>query len=107
MTPAKRLIALVRKYQNLIPNGNFTKYAKVENGQVVQLGLPTSGVLNDGRTVSNYHLLPPDILTVEGWLPCEEVKPEYDEATQYLVIDTAVVQGDKVIVTYKAVDFEG
>jgi len=28
-------------------------------------------------------------------------------ATQYLVIDTEVVQGDKVIVTYKAVDFEG
>jgi len=87
--------------------GVIFMYAKVENGRVTQIGLPTSGVLNDGRTVSNYHLLPPDILTVEGWLPCEEVKPDYDEATQYLVIDTAVVQGDKVIVTYKAVDFEG
>lgn len=29
-------------------------------------------------------ILSPDILTVEGWLPCEEVKPDYDEATQYL-----------------------
>ena len=33
--------------------------------------------------------------------------PTYDEVAQYLVVDTAVVQGDKVIVTYKAVDFEG
>jgi len=82
-------------------------YAKVVNGQVTQAHLPTSGILQDGRTVSNYHLLPDEILLAEGWLPCEEVKPEYDEATQYLVIDTAVVQGDKVIVTYKAVDFEG
>ena len=82
-------------------------YAKVVNGQVTRAYLPTSGILQDGRTVSNYHLLPDEILLAEGWLPCEEVKPEYDEATQYLVIDTAVVQGDKVIVTYKAVDFEG
>jgi len=48
-------------------------YAKVENGQVVYV--PTSGVLQDGRTVVS-------------------------------VNDTAVVQGDKVIVTYKAVDLE-
>ena len=82
-------------------------YAKVVNGQVTQAHLPTSGILQDGRTVSNYHLLPDETLLAEGWLPCEEVKPEYDEATQYLVIDTAVVQGDKAIVTYKAVDFEG
>ena len=82
-------------------------YAKVVNGQVTRACLPTSGILQDGRTVSNYHLLPDETLLAEGWLPCEEVKPEYDEATQYLVIDTAVVQGDKVIVTYKAVDFEG
>lgn len=82
-------------------------YAKVVNGKVTQAHLPTSGILQDGRTVSNYHLLPESVLLAEGWLPCEEVKPEYDEATQYLVIDTEVVQDDKVIVTYKAVDFEG
>lgn len=81
-------------------------YAKVVNGQVTRAQLPTSGILQDGRTVSNYHLLPDGILLAEGWLPCEEVKPEYDEATQYLVIDTEVVQDDKVIVTYKTVDFE-
>ena len=55
-------------------------YAKVVNGQVVYV--PTSGVLQDGRTVSNYHLLPDETLLAEGWLPCEEIKPTYDEATQ-------------------------
>lgn len=79
-------------------------YAKVENGQVVYV--PTSGVLQDGRTVSNYHLLPEETLLVEGWLPCEEIKPEYDAETQYLAIDTAIEQNDKVIVTYKAVNYE-
>ena len=87
--------------------GGDSMYAKVVNGQVTRAHLPTSGILQDGRTVSNYHLLPDETLLAEGWLPCEEVKPEYDEVTQCLVIDTAVVQGDKVIVTYKAVDFEG
>jgi hypothetical protein len=85
--------------------GGDSMYAKVENGQVVYV--PTSGVLQDGRTVSNYHLLPDETLLAEGWLPCEEVKPTYDEATQYLAVDTAVQQDGKVIVTYKAVDFEG
>jgi hypothetical protein len=79
-------------------------YAKVVNGQVTQAHLPTSGVLQDGRTVSNYHLLPDETLLAEGWLPCEEVKPTYDEATQYLAVDTVVQQDNKVIVTYKAVD---
>lgn len=69
-----------------------------------EIGLPSTGILNDGRTVSNYHLLPIETLTAEGWKPIEEVKPEYDEATQYLVVDTAVGNGDKITVTYKAVD---
>jgi hypothetical protein len=67
-----------------------------------ELDLPTSGVLVDGRTVSNYHLLPVEILTAEGWLPCEEIKPVYNEATQYLEVDTAVKQGNKIVVTYRA-----
>lgn len=73
----------------------------------VEIGLPTTGTLQDGRTVSNYNLLPEDVLFAEGWLPCEEVKPTYDGATQYLVVDSAVEQDGKVIVTYKAVDFAG
>lgn len=69
-----------------------------------ELALPTSGVLSDGRTVSNYHLLPESVLLSEGWKPIKEVKPTFDEATQYLVVDTAVDKGDKITVTYKAVD---
>lgn len=78
-------------------------YAKVESEQVTQIGLPTTGTLKDGRTVSNYHLLPKKILKAEGWLPCEEIKPEFTEE-QYLVIDTKETVKDKVIVTYKAVE---
>ena len=69
-----------------------------------ELTLPFTGILQDGRTVSNYHLLPAETLAVEGWKPMEEVKPTYDEATQYLAVDTAIDMGDKITVTYKAVD---
>lgn len=69
-----------------------------------ELFLPHSGTLSDGRTVSNYHLLPVETLTAEGWKPIEEVKPTYDEATQYLEVDTAIDAGDKITVTYVVVD---
>lgn len=68
-----------------------------------ELFLPSSGQLLDGRWVSNYNLLPPDVLTAEGWKPITEVRPVYNEATQYLSIDTTVDSGDHIIVTYKAV----
>ena len=70
----------------------------------VELGLPPSGVLLDGRTVSNYDNLDIETLTTEGWLPVEEIKPAYDEAMQMLVIDSSVQQADKIVVTYVAVD---
>ena len=69
-----------------------------------ELSLPISGTLSDGRTVSSYHLLPLETLTAEGWKPIEEVKPAFDEATQYLEVDTAVDAGNKITVTYKAVN---
>jgi hypothetical protein len=69
-----------------------------------ELRLPEVGVLLDGRTVSNYDCLPLETLTAEGWLPYEEIKPEHDEATQMLVVDSAVRQADKIVVTYLAVD---
>jgi hypothetical protein len=79
-------------------------YAKIENENVIQIGLPHSGTLTDGRCVSNYHLLPKEILLAENWLPCEEIKPEYNEVTQILVIDTTQVLEDKVVLVYKAVE---
>ena len=59
-------------------------YAKVENGQLTQIGLPTTGVLKDGSTVSGYNFLPEDILREEGWLPLVENEPEYNPETEYL-----------------------
>ena len=76
------------------------QYAKIENNQVVQIGLPKTGTLKDGSTVSAYHLLPEDILRDEGWLPLEENKPEYNELTQYLEFDEYVITDEKVIANY-------
>jgi hypothetical protein len=77
---------------------------QVINGQVMQDVLPQSGILSDGRSVSNYDLLPLNTLKTEGWLPCEENKPVYDKLTQYLVIDNYEVLSDKVIVNFKVVN---
>lgn len=77
-------------------------YAKVVNGQVTQAHLPTSGVLN-GRTVSNYNLLPESVLLAEGWLPLELNQPEYDPETQELRLVGYTVEADKVTANYEAV----
>jgi hypothetical protein len=75
-------------------------YAKVENGQVTYV--PTSGVLN-GRTVSNYNLLPESVLLAEGWLPLELNQPEYDPDTQELRLTGYTIEADKVTANYEAV----
>lgn len=77
-------------------------YAKVENGIVTQAYLPTSGTLN-GRTVSNYNLLPESVLLAEGWLPLTENKPEYDADTQELRLTGYTIEADKVTANYEAV----
>lgn len=79
-------------------------YVKVVNGQVVCVGLPTCGVLVDGRCVSGYNLLPPETLAAEGWLPLELNEPEYDTTTQELKLNGYAIQVDKVIANYTAVD---
>jgi hypothetical protein len=78
-------------------------YVKVVNGQVVCVGLPTCGVLVDGRCVSGYNLLPPETLAAEGWFPLELNQPEYDPETQELQLADYTVQPDKVIANYEAV----
>lgn len=55
------------------------KYVLVENGQVTKTRLPRTGTLKDGSTVSNYNLLPHDVLIAEGWLPLVDDPPETDE----------------------------
>lgn len=74
---------------------------QVIEGKIKQYSLPKTGVLKDGRTVSGYHLLDEEILLEEGWLPLEDVKPEYDEETQYLVNDGYEILEDKVIKKHK------
>ena len=66
--------------------------------------LPSSEKLSNGQWVSNYHLLPDDILRAEGWLPLVENKPEYNPETQYLEQESVVLRKGKVVVNYKAVE---
>jgi len=77
---------------------------QVIDGKIKQYNLPKTGVLKDGSTVSGYHLLDEEILLDEGWLPLEDIPPEYDEETQYLVNDGYEILEDKVIKKYRIVD---
>lgn len=74
---------------------------QVINGEIKQYSLPKTGVLKDGSTVSGYHLLDEDLLKDEGWLPLEDIPPEYDEETQHLVNDGYEILEDKVIKKYR------
>lgn len=75
-------------------------YVKIENGNVIQAGLPESGALQDGRMVSGYNLLPDDVLKAEGWLPLEQIIPVYDAETQHIMHDSYTVETDKVVETF-------
>jgi len=84
----------------------MNKYAHIVDGAVDAWGLPEVGVLSDGRTVSNYNLLPTDELKAEGWLLCISTAPNgYDPSKQYLTVDTYTIGADGISVTYKAVNF--
>ena len=74
---------------------------QIISGGIVQYNLPKTGTLKDGSTVSGYHLLDIEILKDEGWLPLEDIQPEYDEETQYLVNDGYEILEDKVIKKYR------
>lgn len=73
---------------------------KIENSEL-QLGLPSTGVLKDGRTVSNYDLLPMEILTTEGWKEVIESRPDTEEL---LEIETFTENEDTITVTYKVLE---
>ena len=74
---------------------------QVIDGEIVKYSLPTTGTLKDGSTVSGYHLLDEEVLLDEGWLPLEDIPPEYDEETQYITADGYEILADKVIKKYK------
>jgi len=77
------------------------QYVKVENNQVVKIGLPKTSKLKDGRTVSGYHLLSEEVLRQEGWLPLIDNPPEYNPEMQYIVHDGYEILTDKIIKKYK------
>lgn len=77
---------------------------RVKNGEIVQYGLPKNDYLNDGSSVSGYHLQDIEILLAEGWLPLEDIPPEYNHETQYLIDDGYEILSDKVIKKYKVED---
>lgn len=75
-------------------------YVKVRGGEIVSYGLPKTGVLKTGETVSNYHMLPEETLLEEGWLPLEEAPAEYDKKTQYISGASYEILESKVIKRY-------
>ena len=77
---------------------------QVINWEIKQYSLPKTGTLKDGSTVSGYHLLDEEVLLDEGWLPLEDILPEYDEETEYLANDGYEILEDKVIKKYKVED---
>jgi hypothetical protein len=77
-------------------------YALVQDGKVTKIGLPKSGVLSDGRTVSNYDKLTKTALAKEGWLPLEESSPVCKETETLKFVDYTVTK-DKVTANYQAV----
>jgi hypothetical protein len=74
---------------------------QVIEGKIKQYSLPKTDTLKNGSTVSGYHLIDEEILKEEGWLPLEDIQPEYDENTQYLTSDGYEILEDKVIKKYK------
>lgn len=78
-------------------------YARYDENHVLITALPEVGVLQDGSTVSGYHLLPEETLLQEGWKHLIADNPEYDASTTYLILDTTEETDDSIIYHFKAV----
>jgi hypothetical protein len=76
------------------------EFVRVENGVVVQRGLPSTGFLKDGRGVSGYDQLPENVLKEEGWLPIVDNHPTYNPDTEYLETVEPTVTDNEVIENY-------
>lgn len=77
---------------------------QVKENKIVKYSLPKSGRLSTGETVSGYHLLDEESLRQEGWLPLEDIRPEYDNETHYLQPSGYDIQDDKVVRIYEIVE---
>ena len=56
------------------------RMALVKSGEVILDYIPSTY-----NNISNYHLLPEEYLIEKGWVPLEEILPEYDVGTQQLI----------------------
>ena len=77
---------------------------QVNDNKITKYSLPKSGRLSTGETVSGYHLLDEETLRQEGWLPLEDIRPEYDNETHYLQPNGYDIQEDKVVRLYEIVE---
>jgi cellulose synthase/poly-beta-1,6-N-acetylglucosamine synthase-like glycosyltransferase len=81
------------------------QYALIENGQVTKVGLPSTGTLKDGCTVSGYDKLAHEKLLIEGWLPLVEgTIPEYNIETQYIQQNGYNISANDVKSVYVVLD---
>ncbi len=77
---------------------------QVKDSQVVKTSLPKTGTLSDGRTVSNYDKLSFSVLLSEGWLPLEDVKPQFNYQTQTIKFSHYDILENKVVSVYTVDD---
>lgn len=73
--------------------------ALVKNGEVILDYIPSTY-----NNISNYHLLPEEYLLGKGWLPLEEILPEYDAETQQLINPSYEILTNKVIKSWELVE---
>ena len=71
----------------------------VKSGEVILDYIPSTY-----DNISNYHLLPEEYLIEKGWLPLEEILPEYDVETQQLINSSYEILTDKVIKSWEIVE---
>lgn len=79
-------------------------YALVENGAVTRVGLPQTGILKDGSTVSGYDLLDAEILAAEGWLPLVDIMP--DSSAETFEQDGYTIEATRVVQKYKSIGLD-
>ena len=75
------------------------RMALVKSGEVILDYIPSTY-----NNISNYHLLPEEYLIKKGWLPLEEILPEYDVETQQLINPSYEILTDKVIKSWEIIE---
>jgi hypothetical protein len=78
---------------------------QIKNNEIIRFGLPETGTLENGCTVSGYNTLPVEQLKHEGWVELIEEIPTVTE-NQHLEHLGYEVLKDSVVSRYKAVDNE-